>query len=152
MSFTDLNRGFGKKNRFSNLSFWRELAIATRFGLVGIVATTVHIIVVWLILNQTGSNPLSANTLAFAIAFGISFLGHYMWTFGLPGSPHRAMFRFFLISTTAFLVNTLILSFLVYSGWFTPVVSAVISASVVPVISFSASRFWAFRKHSEIKQ
>jgi putative flippase GtrA len=49
-------------------------------------------------------------------------------------------------------VNTIILKFLVRGGWFSPVVSAVISTSVVPVISFSASRFWAFRKHSGVKQ
>ena len=132
------------KNHFSNLSFWRELVIAARFGLVGIAATSIHIIVVLLVLNQAGSNPFSANAIAFAIAFGISFLGNYVWTFRSPGSPRRAMFRFFLISGSAFMVNTLILTFLVHGGWFSPVVSAVISASLVPVISFAASRLWGF--------
>jgi putative flippase GtrA len=136
------------KQRHINLSFWRELVIATRFGLVGIVATTVHIVVVWLVLTQTGLTPILANTLAFAIAFGISFLGNYVWTFRSPGSPRRAMFRFFLISASAFLVNTLILTFLVQGGWFSSTVSATISASAVPVISFSASRFWGFKGHA----
>ena len=132
------------KTRFRNLSVWREVVIATRFGLVGIAATTIHIVVVWLVLNQTGSSPISANTLAFTIAFGISFLGNYIWTFRSPGSPRRAMFRFFLISASAFLVNTLLLTLLVHGGWFSPVVSAIFSASVVPVISFAASRLWGF--------
>lgn len=133
------------KNRYRNLSFWRELVTATRFGLVGIAATSVHIVVVWLVLNQAGSNLFSANTLAFAIAFGISFLGNYIWTFRSPGSPRRAMFRFFLISGSAFLVNTLILTFLVHGGWFSPMMSAIFSAAVVPAITFFASRLWGFK-------
>lgn len=133
------------KNCFRNLSVWREVVIATRFGLVGIVATTVHIVVVWLVLHQMDFSPISANTLAFTVAFGISFLGNYIWTFRSPGSPRRAMFRFFMISASAFLVNTLILTLLVQGGWFSPVVSSIISASSVPFISFVASRLWGFR-------
>lgn len=138
------------KNRFSNLSFWRELVVAARFCLVGVVATSIHIVVVFLFLDQAGSNLFSANTIAFSLAFGISFLGNYIWTFRSPGSPRRAMFRFFLVSGSVFLVNTLVLTFLIQLGWFSPIVSAVISASVVPVISFSASRFWAFTIHSDV--
>jgi putative flippase GtrA len=94
ISYTELSHGFVIKNCFSNLSFLRELVIAARFSLVGIAATSIHIVVVLLVLNQAGSNPFSANAVAFVIAFGISFLGKYIWTFRSPGSPRRAMFRF----------------------------------------------------------
>jgi putative flippase GtrA len=135
--------------RFSKLNFWRELLIAARFGLVGIVATAVHIMVVWLSLGEAGITPISANTLAFLMAFGISFAGNYLWTFRSPGSPRRAMFRFFVIAVCAFAANTLLLAFLVHKGWFSPVVSAIFSASVVPVISFVASRLWGFEGYKE---
>ncbi|WP_422617302.1 GtrA family protein [Rhodoferax sp.] len=130
--------------RFSKFNFWRELLIAARFGFVGIFSTSIHIMTVWLLLDESRMTPISANTLAFLIAFGFSFGGNYLWTFRSPGSPRRAIFRFFLIAASAFAANTLILAFLVHEGWFSPVVSAVLSASVVPVISFSASRFWCF--------
>ncbi|MEJ2613018.1 MAG: GtrA family protein [Candidatus Thiodiazotropha sp.] len=152
MSRFDTSHVVMLRKRFSNLDFWRELITASRFGLVGIFATAVHITIVWLVLTQTGLTPILANTLAFTIAFGISFLGNYVWTFRSPGSPRRAMFRFFLISVSAFSANTLMLSFLVQGGWFPPVVSAIISASVVPVISFTASRFWGFKDHAEAKR
>ena len=139
------------KKQFSNPGFWRELIIATRFAFVGIIATAIHIAVVGFVLTQTGLTPILANTFAFTVAFGIAFLGHYIWTFRSPGNPRRVMFRFFLIAASAFVANTLILAFFVQGGWFSPVVSAVISASVVPVISFSASRFWGFKGHTEVK-
>lgn len=135
------------KNRFSNLSCWRELVIATRFGLVGISATSIHIVIVWLVMTLAGLNPILANTIAFTCAFCISFMGNYIWTFRSPGSPRRAMFRFFIISAIAFFLNTSILVVLVQGGWFSHAVSAIISASLVPIISFIAIRFWGFNGH-----
>lgn len=126
------------------MNFWHELFIAARFGVVGLSATAVHITIVWLLLEKTVFIPIAANALAFLFAFGISFAGNYVWTFRSPGSPRRAMLRFFIISVCAFTLNSLFLVFLMYKGWFSSVISVVISASVVPVISFSASRIWGF--------
>lgn len=135
--------------RFSKLNFWREALIATRFGLVGLLATAVHITIVWRLLAEAVTTQIRANTLAFLIAFGISFAGNYLWTFGSPGRPRRTMFRFFVIAVCAFTANTLLLAFLVHKGWFSPVISAVTSASVVPVMSFVASRLWGFEGNKE---
>lgn len=145
----DTNRVDVATKRFSTPDFWRELLIAARFGLVGIVATAVHIMVVWLLLRETGIAPILANTLAFLIAFGISFAGNYLWTFRSPGNPRRAMVRFFVIAATAFAANTLALVLLLHKGWFLPVVSAIFSASAVPLISFVASRLWGFAGYKE---
>lgn len=128
------------------MNYWREIFTAARFGLVGLLSTGVHIAIVWLLLTLASVDPMLANTLAFMTAFCISFTGNYLWTFRSPGSPRRAIFRFFVIAVSAFVVNTLVLAFLVHKGWFSPVVSAVLSASVVPVISFLASRLWGFKR------
>jgi putative flippase GtrA len=124
---------------------WCEMIVAARFGIVGIVATVVHIMVVWLLLTVTVLSPLVANTLAFLTAFGVSFSGHYRWTFGAPGNPGRAMKRFLLISVSAFAMNTLLLAFLVRGEWLSPVIAAIFSASGVPLFTFIASRFWGFQ-------
>lgn len=135
--------------RFLKFVLWRELIIASRFGSVGIVATAVHIMAVWILLKETGITPIFANTIAFLVAFLISFAGNYLWTFRSPGSPRRAMFRFFVIAIFAFASNTLLLALLVHEGWFPPIISAVLSASVVPAISFVASRLWGFKGDKE---
>ena len=126
-------------------SFCREFFTAVRFGLVGVLATAVHIATVWILLAATGIAPIPANTLAFLIAFGVSFAGHYAWTFRAPGKPRRAILRFSVIAVFGFLVNTLVLAFLIQKGYFSPVVSAVFSVSIIPVISFLASRLWGFK-------
>jgi putative flippase GtrA len=123
----------------------RELVIAIRFGMVGITATGVHILIVWLLLSQTSLPTLVANMFAFLTAFGISFTGNYLWTFRSPGCPGKAMRRFLVISGSAFAVNTLLLSSLLRSGWLSSTEAATVSAAVIPVITFLASRFWGFK-------
>lgn len=122
-----------------------ELFLAIRFGLVGILATTIHITVVWTLLSTTLLQVLVANTIAFASAFGVSFAGNYLWTFGSPCSPRRAMLRFLTISASAFLLNTFLLGTILEFGWFDPTSAAISSAAVIPVITFLASRFWGFK-------
>jgi len=124
---------------------WHELVVVARFGMVGITATAVHILMVWLLLSETALPPLIANMFAFLTAFGISFAGNYLWTFGSPGNPGKAMRRFVLISASAFAVNTLLLASLLRGGWLSPTVAAIVSAAVVPAITFVASRLWGFK-------
>jgi putative flippase GtrA len=127
---------------------WREAVIGFRFGIVGGIATVVHILIVAFLLSNTPLPTLAANTLAFLSAFGVSFTGNYLWTFGSPGHPRRAMRRFLLISCSAFAVNTLILATILRAGWLAPLYAAILSAAVIPAITFLASRLWGFQNGS----
>lgn len=122
-----------------------EFFLAVRFGLVGILATAIHITILWMLLSKTLLPALMANTIAFVGAFGFSFAGNYLWTFGSPGSPRRAMLRFLTISASAFFLNTILLGTILEFGWFDPTSAAIGSAAVIPVITFLASRLWGFR-------
>jgi putative flippase GtrA len=135
---------------FMRKRLWHEMVIAARFGLVGMVSTTVHILVVWLLLVSTVFSPIVANTIAFLTAFGVSFVGNYRWTFGSPGNVGRAIKRFLLISVSAFVMNTLLLAVLLGGEWFSPIVAAIFSAAVVPFITFVTSRFWGFQSREEV--
>lgn len=145
MTSSDANGDFLKSRQSLNMIFFREGLAILRFGLVGALATTVHIVTVWLLLTRFAINPIWANTLAFLTAFWFSFAGNYLWTFRSLGNLRRAIFRFFVIAVSAFVANSLLLAFLVNKGWFSPVVSAVFSSSITPIVSFLASRFWAFK-------
>ena len=122
----------------------REMVIASRFTLVGIAATGVHVFVLWLLLAKTALPTLVANLLAFLAAFGLSFIGNYVWTFSAPGDPYRAVRRFLLISSGAFVTNTLLLAGLLASKWLESIHAAMVSAVVIPAITFLASRLWGF--------
>ncbi|WP_089728832.1 GtrA family protein [Candidatus Thiosymbion oneisti] len=123
----------------------RELFLVGRFGLVGILATAVHMAVVWLLVETTELPVLAANLFAFLTAFTISFAGNYLWTFAAPGSARTAMRRFFLISGSAFAVNTLLLAALTKAAWLAPAAAAVSAAAVIPFITYLTSRLWGFK-------
>lgn len=125
---------------------WRELLTAGRFGIVGAVATSVHMLVVWFLVSDTDLPVLVANLFAFLTAFGVSFMGHYVLTFGNPGEPVRAMRRFLLISGSAFAINMVLLAGLVRTNWLQPEMAAVSAAVLIPLITFTASRLWGFRR------
>lgn len=122
----------------------REMVIASRFTLVGITATGVHVLTLWLLLAKTALPTLVANLFAFLAAFGFSFIGNYAWTFSAPGDPFRAVRRFLLISGGAFAANTLLLACFLASEWLEPMHAAMVSAVVIPCITFLASRLWGF--------
>lgn len=122
----------------------QELVIASRFTLVGIAATGIHVLVLWLLVEKTSLPTLGANLFAFLSAFGLSFIGNYIWTFSAPGNPCKAARRFLLISGSAFVVNTLLLVGLLASEWLKPMEAAMLSAVVIPCITFFLSRLWAF--------
>ena len=121
----------------------RELIYTARFAIVGAAATLLHLTVVWVLIERAGLPALSANAIAFLSAFGLSFAGNYYWTFGQPGSPTTAIQRFFLVSSSAFALNTLVLAALISTHWLAPSSAAVLAACLIPVATFLASRLWA---------
>lgn len=133
-----------REKKFIRTKLWYEILVAVRFGFVGIAATAVHILTVYFILSKTTLPTLLANGLAFLVAFSFSFTGNYIWTFKSPSSPQKAMFRFLAISIFAFIANTFILAVLLNANWLLPFYATMVSAMVVPLITFLASRFWGF--------
>lgn len=94
----------------------------------------------------TDLTALAANTLAFFLALGVSYAGNYLWTFGSPGNPRRALLRFFTIAVFALSVNSLMLALLTHYSWLDPLTAATISAAVIPLISYLFSKLWVFER------
>jgi len=124
---------------------WKEILYASRFGLVGIMATLIHMTVVWFLVSFYPLPVLASNLIAFLVAFSVSFSGNYYWTFRANCSLKKALTRLFLISGSAFLVNSFLLSWLLDRGFFSPTVSAITAVGIIPVITFVSSRLWVFR-------
>lgn len=125
-----------------------EAYLAIRFALVGCAATAVHIFVLWTLLSNTLLPVLIANAIAFLSAFGFSFTGNYLWTFGALGAPSQALQRFFLVSICAFILNSLLLAIALKLGWSSEPTAAMSVALIMPLITFFCSRLWAFNSSS----
>ena len=93
----------------------RHGLLTLRFGLVGVLATLVHTGVAMTALSLL-HRPLLSNLFGFLAAFGVSFLGHALWTFKLESGRWRAARRFFVVSGCSFLFSTVVLAACVASG------------------------------------
>lgn len=122
-----------------------ELLTVSRFSLIGIAAACIHIGIIWILIAQTDISVLIANFVAFMIAFGFSFIGQYFWTFRSTSNLRRTLLRFFSVALGAFITNNLILVVLLNAQLLDDLLAAVLAVFVVPLITYLAGRFWAFR-------
>lgn len=116
-----------------------------RFTLIGILAASVHISIAWVLIAQAIFTPLPANIIAFLLAFMVSFSGHYYWTFGARSDIFQSLRRFLIIAVCAMIINNLILVFLLQYKLIPAVLSVVIAACIIPVVTYILSHFWAFK-------
>ncbi|WP_316858326.1 GtrA family protein [uncultured Cohaesibacter sp.] len=123
-----------------------EIWMILRFGIVGVMATLIHMSVASGLVHFASVNVFTANLAAYLIAFIFAFSGHFFWTFQTGGALRQALWRYFVISASAFAVNNLVLLALVKSGVLSKVMSVLIAAAIVPAISYFASRFWGFKQ------
>lgn len=122
-----------------------EVLTLGRFIIIGIAATLLHISVALVAIRIFDWAVFPANLMAFLSGFTLAFIGHYYYTFRAAAHYRRALARYFIISGTAFLVNNVLLLTLVKSDIVSDIVSVILAAAVIPLISYAASRLWGFR-------
>jgi putative flippase GtrA len=115
------------------------------FLVVGGAAAATHLGVVMALVEATGMAPLLANVLGWAVAFGVSFGGHYRLTFSGSGAAlGPAARRFGLISFSGFLLNqaAYAMALRLSSQNYALLLAAVLVG--VAVLTYVFSRWWAF--------
>jgi putative flippase GtrA len=116
-----------------------------RFVVVGVSAALTH----WLVavLAMQVLNPLLANAAGFGVAFPVSFIGHWRWSFGDHGAHWvSALPRFALVACSSFAGNELLFATLLqWFGWPAPATLA-LTLLLVASATFVLSRSWAFAR------
>ena len=118
-----------------------------KFVLVGSLAALIHLGILHLMVTASLLQPLTANAAAFMLAFIASYTGQSLWTFNHKRHNHRsAAFRFLITQLLCgFALNqglyTLLLSFTELNY----LIASVIVLVSVPFITFSLSKYWAFK-------
>ena len=128
-----------------------ELLALARFAIVGFIATGVHIGTAWVLIGQMQLPPLLANLLAFSVAFGLSFLGHYVWVFRSRRDWRSALGRFFLVAACGLLLNNVVLVWILRSRLLSPELSVAVSAFVIPVLTYVLNRAWTFASRTAVE-
>lgn len=121
-----------------------EFATLGRFGLIGVLATGTHLLVVAILALATQMPALAANTLGFLIAFGVSGLGHAAYTFRLETGRARAIARWFVVSAIGLAASNLALAAMIGAQLAPEFWLRLAAIAVVPAASYLAARLWAF--------
>jgi putative flippase GtrA len=114
------------------------------FLAVGLAATAVHAAASLAARELGHLAPMLATTVGYLCAVGVSYLGNARFTFGRP-VLHGAQFgRFLVVSLIGFAANLGVTHlFSDRLHWPFPATLGVVVV-VIPVLSFSASKLWAF--------
>ena len=116
-----------------------------RFGVVGFIATVVHVAAGLGLHHGAGASPLWANGIAFSIAVVVNFLGQSRLTFPEAIAGGGTFVRFVLAALMGFALNQAIV-WAVTGPLGEPYwLALALVLAIVPALSFCAMRFWAFR-------
>lgn len=116
----------------------------TRFGIVGLIAATIHFTTVVTIVTYTGMHPLLANIVAFVVSFQLSYWGHRTWTFRESIAAHREAFPKLLLVQAFNLIGSELLFFILLQMNLPYKVALVLVLMILPVFTFLASKLWVF--------
>ncbi|NOU14625.1 MAG: GtrA family protein [Methylococcaceae bacterium] len=123
-------------------SYWQVF----KFIIVGGLATATHASLFVFIIETHIANALQANFIAFSVAFLISFLGQYHWTFRNSSDRHwtKKMARFLMVALIGLGLNTAAV-YIIVDKLLLPYLYAVLfMVTVVPVTTFVINKKWAF--------
>ena len=124
-----------------------------KFGVVGVLATLVHIGMFVTLIETFRVWELLSNFIAYCTALGVSFFGHSYWTFKADPSKdndkgltkQNSFIRFWVVSLSGLVINTMIV-FLVTETWQASYYYAIaLMVTVTPLFVFTVSKVWVFK-------
>lgn len=116
---------------------------ALRFGVTGVGATLVHVIVASSCIEFFNFDAPFANGLAFITATAFSYYVNTRWSFSTT-SNLRNVSRFWIASCIGFLLAVSLSAFAQAQGWHY-LVGIGLVVSIVPAVSFLLHNLWTYR-------
>jgi putative flippase GtrA len=117
-----------------------------RFGVVGCTASLINFLIVVLLVEYLHLRPLVANLFAFFCAFVVSYVGHRYWTFA--HKDHRVMKcmpKFFLTALLSLGLSEGLYFLMLKNNFLSYEIALLFVIAIVACLSFTLSKFWAFR-------
>jgi len=124
-----------------------------KFGIVGILATLVHVSIFVTLIEIFKLDPYFCNVSAYLFALFVSFCGNFFWVFKrnkktniwLNNPLFNEFFKFFVVSLIGLSLNTFFVWFFV-DFWETEYFFSVFfMVFATPVFVFCFNKFWVFR-------
>lgn len=119
-----------------------------RYGLVG-GGVNLMLYIGYLLVSFAGVDSKTAMSLIYLLGVGIGFIGHRRLTFSHDGDPRRAIMRYIGAHLFGYLLNLVLLIWLVdYLGWRHDLVQGA-AILVVAAFLFVTFKYWVFSKHEK---
>lgn len=114
-----------------------------RFGVSGLFATGLHVMVAMTLIVRAGTESALANALAFACSTGSSYLLNTFWSFSsVPALAN--IWRFAVVSLGGLTLTALVAHATQIAGG-GPALGIAMVVCVVPPVTFMAHRWWTYR-------
>jgi putative flippase GtrA len=123
----------------------RESGRLLRFGLTGIFATGVYVLVSLVAIEVFGCSAVAGSVLGFTASVGISFYGHTLYSFKVNIDHGRALHRFVILAIASFALSTGLMWLLADVMAMPHRMSIAAIVVVIPLTNYLFSRFWVFR-------
>ncbi|WP_405054468.1 GtrA family protein [Thalassotalea fonticola] len=119
-----------------------------RFIIVGLMSTSVHIVIAISAIEVLDARPLKANLFAFISTFLFSYIMNSKWSFSSTLAFNK-FYKFSIVALLNFLLIYTIVS--INEVLKTPVVYSVYGIAILsPIISFLSLKFWIFSNKNSV--
>lgn len=125
-----------------------------KFALSGTTATLVDLFFLYLLHGLLGLGLIFSSSVAFLLAFVVSFYLQKFWTFRNPSVDRiqRQLFTYFVVATTNLLLNAVIVHTAVTKFQIFYLLAQLLSTIVLSVGSFLMNKFVIFEKEQREKK
>ena len=112
-----------------------------KYGLLGVIATLIHLLSAWSILYIFGTTVFVANVFAFLIAFSFSYIAQTQYVFQSEFHIVK-FFKFFGVQFFTFLFSYVVSNILQIGSNY---LHTLLIVAIMPLITFTLHKFWTFK-------
>ncbi|QVY62090.1 GtrA family protein [Cytobacillus gottheilii] len=123
----------------------RDLIIRfLKYSLVGCISVGVYFLSVFIFIEKYQWDPVIGSAAAFIIMTIVSFLINIRYTFN-SRFTQRKLVRFLLVSLVGFLLNVILIFFIVHILSFHYFIGELVTVLVIPLVNFLLNNYWTFQ-------
>lgn len=138
-------------NFLASRKIWLPPRNIVVFGVVGVLATTVHFTIGLTIVGFGLLRPFSANIVAFLTAFMVSYVGHHRFTFRSSEAHRDSLPKFFFVAVIGLALNQLIVFVMVDTLGLQYYSALIVVVLVVPIMTYLLGKVWVFNDRPDVE-
>ncbi len=122
------------------------MGLLIKFFLVSILASAIHLDILYLLVTNDVFLPIRANVAAFLLAMVVNYYGHTFWTFNHKKySFQRSLSRFVAAQIVAGMLNQWLFYMAITRTSLDYLWASGAVLAIVTLVIFILSRYWVFR-------